>query len=270
MVTTYIITPNYDGKKFLDKYFTSLHKQTFQEFKIIFVDNSTNNESVDYIKKNYYDDYNNIILIKNPDNYGFAKANNIGIKTALKDEECKYIICLNNDTYVEPEFLEELINCAVKHPDAGSVQAKLIWGQNSQLIDTVGLEYSKNGLGFNRGAYESVDKYPDEAEIFGCCAGAALYRKQALIDIKINDEYFDDDFFAYYEDFDLALRLRWAGWSAWYTPNAIVYHYKGGTAGGKTDFTVYHEWRNYTWTVFKNLPSSYILKKSFLKILLVK
>jgi GT2 family glycosyltransferase len=264
MVTTYIITPNYNGKKFLDKYFTSLSNQTFQDFKIIFVDNSTNDESIDHIKNHYYKQLNNIVLIKNPRNYGFARANNIGIEVALKDKDCKYIICLNNDTQVEPKFLEELIACAVKHPNAGSVQAKLIWSKDIKLIDSVGLEYSKNGLGFNRGAYKSIDNYREETEIFGCCAGAALYKKEALNDIKINNEFFDDDFFAYYEDFDLALRLRWAGWSSWYSPNAVVYHYKGGTAGGKTDFTVYYEWRNYTWTVFKNLPTSYIIKKSYL------
>lgn len=182
----------------------------------------------------------------------------------MNDEECEYIICLNNDTEVEPAFIEELIQSAVKHPGAGSIQAKLIWSQDIKLIDSAGLEYSKNGLGFNRGAYNSINNYNDEVEIFGCCAGAALYRKEALEDIKINNEYFDDDFFAYYEDFDLALRLRWAGWTSWYAPHSIVYHYKGGTAGAKTDFTVYHEWRNYTWTVFKDLPTSYILQKSYL------
>lgn len=261
MTETYIITPDYNGKKFLNKYFNSLFNQTYDDFKIIFVDNSPNNDSIDFIKEHYADKLDlKIIIIKNPQNYGFAEANNMGIKEAFKDKECKYIICLNNDVEAEPNFLEELIKCSNNHPDAGSIQSKMIWGIKPEFIDSVGLEYSKNGLGFNRGTNESSKAYNQEEEILGCCAGACLYQRTALEDVKLDDDYFDKDFFAYYEDFDMALRLRWAGWSAWYSPTAAVYHHKGGTGGVISDFTVYHNWRNYTWTIFKNLPLNYIIK----------
>ena len=128
------------------------------------------------------------------------------------------------------------------------------------------MEYSKNGLGFNRGAYEESDEYNKEEEILGCCAGACLYRREALEDVKLEGEYFDEDFFAYYEDFDLALRLRWAGWSSWYCPDAVVWHYKGGTEEPLSDFTVYYNWRNYTWTLWKNMPSSFLIKNLHLII----
>ncbi|HEX3014730.1 MAG TPA: glycosyltransferase family 2 protein [Methanobacterium sp.] len=266
MTKTYIITPNYNGLQFLRNYFESLISQTYTDFKIVFIDNSDNNDSLEFIEGNYDKQLKEgkIIAIKNPQNYGFARSNNIGIKKAFEDEESEYILCVNNDTKVMPNFLEEIVNCAKRHLDAGSIQAKMIWGQYPEFIDSTGLEYSKNGLGFNRGAYESSSKYNEEKEIFGCCAGACLYTKEALEDIKIDNEYFDEDFFAYYEDFDLALRSRWANWSAWYCPEAVVYHYKGGTGGIISDFTVYHNWRNYTWTVFKNLPGNYIIRHSYL------
>jgi GT2 family glycosyltransferase len=261
MTETYVITPDFNGTKFLHKYFKSLFNQTYEDFKIVFVDNSPNDDSINYIKENYSDlAFNKILIIKNPENYGFAEANNIGIKEAFKDGECKYIICLNNDIEAKPYFLEELIKCADIRPEAGSIQAKMIWGLKPEFIDSVGLEYSKNGLGFNRGTGESSKKYNEEEEIFGCCAGACLYKKSALEDVRIDDDYFDSDFFAYYEDFDLALRLRWAGWSAWYCPKSVVYHHKGGTEGALSNFTVYHNWRNYTWNLFKNMPGSFILK----------
>jgi GT2 family glycosyltransferase len=266
MVKAYIITPNYNGLEFLDRFFKSIFEQSYRNFKIVFVDNSPNDDSIRHIKKNYPGELGRLVIIKNPENYGFTKANNIGINVALKDKECEYVICLNNDTEVKPDFLEELITSAKKHPYAGSIQAKLIWSQNIKLIDSVGLEYSKNGLGFNRGAFKLVDTYEDEEEIFGCCAGACLYRRAALEDIKVDNDFFDGDFFAYYEDVDLAIRLRWAGWTAWFSPKSIVYHYKGGTTGNKTDFTVYYTWRNYTWTLYKNLPCRYILKNSYLII----
>lgn len=268
MTETYIITPDFNGKKFLDKYFSSIFNQTYRNFRIIFVDNSSDNDSIDFINENYRDKLDSkIIIIKNPQNYGFAEANNIGIREAFKDEECKYIICLNNDIEAKPTFLEELIKCSKNHPDAGSIQSKMIWGIEPEFLDSVGIEYSKNGLGFNRGTYELSTGYNHKEEIFGCCAGACLYLKTALEDIKINDDYFDSDFFAYYEDFDVALRLRWAGWSSWYSPEAVVYHHKGGTGGVISDFTVYHNWRNYTWTIFKNLPPGYIWKHVHLIIL---
>jgi len=261
MVETYIITPNYNGEKFLEKYFDSLFNQTYSNFRIIFVDNSPNNNSVDYINQNYYNELKSgqIKIIKNHENYGFAKANNQGINESFKDSECKFIVCLNNDTEIKEDFLEKLVSMSEKHLEAGSIQPKMIWGQNPDLLDSVGLEYSKNGLGFNRGAYENSNKYNEEEEILGCCAGACLYRREALKDVKLEGEYFDEDFFAYYEDFDLALRLRWADWSAWYCPDAVVWHYKGGTNEPTSDFTVYYNWRNYTWTLFKNLPNKYIL-----------
>jgi Predicted glycosyltransferases len=135
----------------------------------------------------------------------------------------------------------------------------MIWGQNRKLIDSAGLEYSLNGLGFNRGAYEPVENFNERARILGCCAGACLYRREALEDVEVDGEYFDEDFFAYYEDFDLALRLRSAGWDSLYAPDATVYHYKGGTNPFVSDFTVYHNWRNYTWTFIKNMPVDLLL-----------
>ncbi len=269
MPETYIVTPDYNGKKFLKKYFDSLFKQTYTNFKIIFVDNSDNNDSINYIYKFYNDKIKSghIKIIKNPENYGFARSNNIGIEESFLDDECKYIVCLNNDTEIMPDFLINLIEVAQKHPEAGSIQSKMIWGQNPDLIDSVGLEYSKNGLGFNRGAYKSIENYNDEEEILGCCAGACLYRREALEDVKICNEYFDEDFFAYYEDFDLALRLQWGAWKAWYSPEAVVYHYKAGTKGSWSDFTVYHNWRNYTWTLYKNMPRNFILRHFYLIIL---
>lgn len=268
MVETYIVTPDYKGEKFLEKYFSSLLQQSYTDFKIIFIDNSPHNTSIDYIKQNYSTEISKhkIQIIKNPENYGFARANNQGIEKAIVDAECKYIVCLNNDTEVHKDFLEKLIATAAKHPEAGSIQPKMIWAQNPDLIDSVGLEYSRNGLGFNRGAYESVDKYQNGEEILGCCAGACLYRREALEDVKIDGEYFDDDFYAYYEDFDLALRLRWAGWSAWYDPEAVVWHYKGGTKEPLSDFTVYYNWRNYTWTIWKIMPQRYLIKNFWLII----
>ncbi|MGD9627440.1 MAG: glycosyltransferase [Methanobacteriales archaeon] len=90
------------------------------------MDNSENNDSSKYLRENYHTWIENgkLKVIKNPKNFGFAKANNQGIKEAFKDPKCKYLICLNNDTTTEPDFIENFVKMAEKHQRAGSIQAR--------------------------------------------------------------------------------------------------------------------------------------------------
>ena len=191
MSKLYVITADYNGTKFLKKYFESLFNQTYADFKIIFIENHPDNESVPFIKNNYPEKLKNekIIIIENPENYGFAKANNIGIKKAFEDKECELILCLNNDTELYPLFLENILITSNDHPEAGSIQSKMIWGQNPELLDSVGLRYSKNGLGFNRGAYESSDKYNEEEEGPGMlCRGLFISQRSTrrMLNLGVN------------------------------------------------------------------------------------
>jgi GT2 family glycosyltransferase len=99
------------------------------------------------------------------------------------------------------------------------------------------------------GQFESVD------DVFGPCAGAALYRKSMLDEIGL----FDEDFISYMEDTDLALRGRLAGWKCLYVPKAVVHHVHGGTAGYVSDYTVYYGNRNIVWYVLKDFPPGLLL-----------
>jgi GT2 family glycosyltransferase len=88
-------------------------------------------------------------------------------------------------------------------------------------------------------------------KIFSPCAAAALYRRQALVDVG----GFDEDYFCYVEDVDLGFRLRLAGHKAMYVPDAVVHHVGSATTGGQhSDFSVYHGHRNLVWTFVKNMP----------------
>lgn len=259
-----IIILNWNGLNDTIECLESLKKITYPNYEVIVVDNGSKGNDADILEEKYKE-YIKLIRIK--ENLGFAQGNNVAIREVIKEEKADYILTLNNDTIVEPDFLEELVNCAQRHPEAGSIQPKMIWALHPELIDSVGLDYSRTGYGFNRGGYEPVEKYNEEEEILGCCAGACLYKVKALEDIKIDDEYFDKDFFCYYEDFDIAFRLQWAGWKSWYCPKAIVYHLKGKTAGTKSKFTAYYRARNQICNLFKNLPISFIFKNLHLIIL---
>lgn len=203
-----------------------------------------------------------LTLIKISENRAFAGGNNVGLKYVLGNINSNYIFLISNDIIVNKNFLE-IINFAEDHPSSGSFQPKMLWMDYPDKIDSVGLEYSKNGLGFNRGAFTQSNLYNNPEEIFGCCAGACIYRSSSLKDIEFDGQYFDEDFEAYYEDFDLSFRLRWAGWNSWYYPEAVCYHGRGKTCGVLSDFTVYHNWRNYNWVLFKNLPNTYLIKNFY-------
>ena len=203
-----------------------------------------------------YDPDRRMILIRNKDNYGFAGGNNIGIKFALSVLNPKYILLLNNDTIVDKDFLAEMVKVAESNEKIGSVQSKIIWLQNPKLLDSAGLEYSKNGLGFDRGKFQSVHRYNKTEEIFGSCGAVALYKSNALLDVTVNGDFFDSLFFCYYEDIDLAFRLRWAGWSSYYVPTSKAYHHRGKTGGNVSDFNIHHRLRNHAFCFIKNMPFS--------------
>jgi len=252
-----IIILNWNGLKDTIECLESLKKITYPNYEVIVVDNASKGNDANILKEKYK---NYIKLIRNKENLGFSEGNNVAIRKVIEEKESEFILTLNNDTKVEPNFLNELVECAKRHSNAGSIQPKMIFSWNPQFIDSAGHLYSKNSSGFNRGAYEPVDKYNNEDEIISCCAGACLYKKEALKNIKIDNEYFDKDFFASYEDVDLGFRLQWSGWKSWYCPKAIVYHKRGATTGIRSSFIIYYSARNQVWNFFKNFPTSFLLK----------
>ena len=252
-----IIILNWNGLKDTIECLESLKKITYPNYEIIVVDNGSEGNDANVLEERYK---NYIKLIRNKENLGFTKGNNIAIRQVIKEGKSDYILLLNNDTTVEPNFLEELIKCTQRHPKVGSIQPKMIWAMHPEVIDSAGLDFSKTGETFNRGQFQPRNYYNKEEEIFGGGSGASLYKVGALKDIEINDEYLDQDFFTMQEDVDLAFRLRWAGWENWYCPKAIIYHYRGKTVGAKSRFTAFYYARNQIWNLFKNLPISFIFK----------
>jgi len=264
-----IIILNWNGLENTVECLESLKKITYPNYEVIVVDNGSKENDVDVLKEEYRD---YIKLIRNKENLGFADGNNVGILEVLKNKEVEYIFCLNNDIVVEPDVLDKLLKVAEdkKFKDFGSFQPKMVWYYHRDLMDSAGLLYSKNSLGFNRGGFESVEKYNELKEIFGCCGGAAFYRRKVVEElVKEDKEFFDSDFFAYYEDCDVSFRLLWRGWKCCFVPEAVVYHKRGGDTESISEFSSYLRHRNNLYVVFKNLPKSFIIK-NFLIIFLAQ
>lgn len=244
-----VIILNWNGKKYLGACLDSLAGQTFRDFETILVDNGSTDGSLELVREQYPW----VTLVSLPENIGFASGNNRGLT------ECsgEFIVTLNNDTKVEPTFLAELLVPVQAHAAIGMVAAKMVNYYVTDQIDSVGLKIAVNGLGYNVGVgQKDRGQYDKEAEVFGPCGGAALYRRKMLAEVG----FFDDDFFAYYEDFDLAWRCRLAAWGSVTAPGAVVYHIHSATSGEWSPLKVYLTHRNKWYVLLKNWPLSLLLR----------
>lgn len=239
-----VIILTWNGRMYLEQCLASLAAQTFRDFETILVDNGSSDGSAEYVRESFPW----VRLLELPKNVGFAEGNNRGLLLAGG----WYVVTLNNDTKVAPDFLEELVRVVDSDDMIGMVAAKMRNFYQPEIIDAAGLKIATNGLGYNIGVGEVDRGQHDAALPFGPCGGAALYRRTMLDGIG----FFDPDFFAYYEDFDLAWRGRLAGWKAAAAPKALVYHIHSATSGDMSGFKVYHTHRNKWFVILINWPAA--------------
>lgn len=239
-----IIIANWNGEKLIDKCLESLENQSFKDFKVYIVDNDSKDNSKEIIKS--YNEKLKIDLTEMSYNSGFALANNIGIKKAIKDG-CDYILTLNNDVEVPKQSLKSAMNDIENNKDFDVFQLFMINYFNKDVCDAAGLNFKENLIPIQVGFKESVSDIlsKNDISIDGVCAGAAIYSIKSLEVVKLdNNNYFDSNFFAYFEDVDLSLRLKSAGFKAKLLRNSIVYHMHSATGGKTTGFKEYYLTRN--------------------------
>jgi len=158
-------------------------------------------------------------------NEGFSRAANQGIAATTGE----WVLVLNPDVVLTPVFLEEAWNALRERPAVGSMAGKVL-RFDRRTIDTTGQFVRPDGRVRERGYGETDQGQYDQAgDVFSVCGAAALYRRAMLEDVAIDGEYFDEDFFAFYEDADLGWRAQRRGWRCWYQPTAVAYHARGGT-----------------------------------------
>lgn len=246
-----VVIPNYNGKHFMEPCLSSLMKQTCKDFEILVVDNASSDGSVSYMKEHYP----HIRLISLSKNYGFSKAVNTGITQSTTP----YVILLNNDTTVDPDFIKEMVSAIERSPSLFSVSSKMIQMYHPDLIDSAGDLYTLLGWGICRGTGRPVSNYTRFDLIFTACAGAAIYRRKIFDRIGL----FDESHFAYLEDIDIGYRARIYGYQNGYCPSAKVFHVGSGTSGSKyNSFKVKLSARNSIYLNYKNMPFFQLLINS--------
>lgn len=241
---THIVVPNWNGKAELARCLPSLLKQTVPA-QVVVVDNGSSDGSSHFIKSKFPE----VTLIELSRNHGFTGGVNAGIRHALA-EGADYIALFNNDAVAEPDWLKHLLTRIKKDPKIGIVTGKLL--KTGGQIDSVGEAYSIWGLPFPVGRNQSDSGQFNKARLVTAASGgASLYRAKMLKQIGL----FDQEFFAYYEDVDLALRAQSRRWQVWFEPTAIARHRVGGTSRKLPGFAAYHSLKNTYYLYAKNMPA---------------
>lgn len=237
-VTIAIVT--YNSADVVDTCFQHVRAQDFQDFEVIVVDNASLAGPPSLPEDARFR------LIRLSENTGFAAANNLAARAA----RAPWLVTLNPDAFPQPDWLGRLLDAVRARPEAGMAGSLQLRAGAPDTLDGAGDCYSPLGYAW-RGLYGRAARLaPATGEAFAPCAAAAIYR----LDIFRALGGFDEDFFCYYEDVDLAFRFRLAGWRCVQSAEARVAHVGAGSTRERSDFAAYHGARNRTWTFFQNMP----------------
>ena len=239
-----VVIVNWNSGKLLQKCLDALANQTVHPQRTIVVDNASSDGSVDEIESRYKD----VEVIRLDQNSGFAAGNNVGVQTA---SGCEWVALLNPDAFPEVDWLKNLLDAAESHPEFSFFSSRLINADNQNLLDGVGDIYHVSGLVWRKGHGAPVSEYGRESkDVFSPCAAAVMYKTKEFLEV----EGFDENYFCYSEDIDLAFRLRLMGGRCLHVDDAVVAHVGSATTVRHSDFQIYHGHRNLVWTFVKNMP----------------
>ena len=231
----------YNSDRYLKTCLESLQVQSYKDFSISLWDNASTDGTGAIIEE--YRNFINILHLSQS-NVGFSAAHNRLIspptEDASSDASSEYVLVINPDIILDTQFLDILTQEMDRDQRVGSATGKLWrWQTESmdlqdflaqhqlspKMLDSTGIYFTPNQRHLDRGAGE-LDKgqYNRREYVFGASGAAAFYRCAMLQDVAYRDQYFDENFFAYREDADLAWRAQWMGWRCLYVPEATAYH----------------------------------------------
>ncbi len=210
--------PNWNGRGWLAGCLGALAAQDRAATEVIVVDNGSRDGSVEYLES----EHPAVRLVALTENTGFAHAANRGIEAAAGE----LVALVNTDVVLSADWLARTSAALVADPQAAAVACKMLSLSEPSRVYDAGDVLRRDGACEQRGRFGLDDGRWDTAgEVFGACAGAALYRRDALLEIG----GFDQRYFAYLEDVDLALRLRLAGWRCRYEPVVALHAGEGSS-----------------------------------------
>lgn len=248
-----IIIVNWNGLSLLKICLRSIFKISYKPFEIIVVDNASFDESSAWVKKTYP----TVHVIDNAENVGFAKGNDIG----FADARGEYIVFLNNDTKVVPDFLDKLVSQIEDDPHIGGAQSKILLMDDQSRLDSIGAYLTPTGFlyhfGFGKKDLKEFDNMVDLYTAKGACM---IFKRKVLEEIAVDGNIFDPRYFAYFEETDLCHRVWLAGYRIVYGYPSVIYHKMGATSSSMNmGYIQYHSYKNRLNSYLKNLSIIYML-----------
>jgi GT2 family glycosyltransferase len=252
--TLSVVIVNWNGRDDLVSCLQSLGDQDDRQFETILVDNGSGDGSVEMVRVRFPW----VCLVETGGNLGFAAAANIGIDAS----QGEWVATLNNDAVAAREWVARLRSAAAEAgPSVGSLQSRILFRHDRARTNSTGLLLFDDGFALDRD-FDAASRTDDEAApIFCASAGAALYRRAMLEQVRLPSGYFDRRFFMYFEDVDLGWRCRLAGWDAVYEPRAVVVHAWQASASRRGRwFVKVHTKRNHILTLVKNASRPFLAR----------
>lgn len=236
-----IVIVNYRSGRFLQACIDGLLAQNEKRFQAVIVDNSCATGEVSSLTGL---DARFTILTQNG-NTGFAMGCNIGAAVGT----APFIVMLNPDAAPQPDWLEALVGCMQQSgvDMGGSTQ---LLADDQTRLDGAGDAYMPPGVAWRGGYEKPVDILPPTGTCFSPCAAASIYRRVVFEAVG----GFDERFFCYMEDVDIAFRIRLRGGTGLQCSEAVVSHVGSASSGRASRFVIYHGTRNRIWTFLKNTP----------------
>ena len=214
-----VVIPNYNGERWLPGVLGSVAAQTLAPAEVLVVDDGSTDGSLALLAAQHP----RVRVLALGANGGFAWAANRGIRAVTAEA----VALVNTDVELAPDWLERAVAALAAAPRAASVATKLVDLGDPSLLYDAGDVLRRDGACAQRGRFERDDgSYDEPGEVFSACAGAALYRRSAVLAA----DGFEERFGTYLEDVDLGLRLRLAGWTCRWEPRAVARHAGGGSS----------------------------------------
>ena len=240
-----VVIVNYNARAWIGRCLDALAAQSLPPARIIVVDNASSDRSTDCVSGRA-----GVELVRLGSNTGFAAACNRGVAEAA---DCDLIATLNPDAFPRPDWLETLARGAATYPAADMFACRMLDAGATWRLDGAGDAYHLCGIPWRRfHGKPAAGRALRSEEVFAPCAGAALYRRRAILEAG----GFDEELFCYAEDVDLAFRIRLQGGGCVYLPDAVVEHVGSAITGLHSDFQLYHGHRNLLRVFVANMPSA--------------
>jgi GT2 family glycosyltransferase len=242
-----VVVPAWNGERWLPGLFASLRAQTQAPAEVIVVDNGSSDGTLEWLAREAPD----VRVLAQGRNTGFAVAANRGLLAARTE----FVALLNTDVELAADWIEVMAARLAAEPRCASVACKMVRLSDAGVLDDCGDVLRRDGVCEQRGHGRRDDgRWDVPGEVFGACAGAALYRRLAVRDVGA----FDERFFSYLEDVDLALRLQLSGWRCAYEPRAVARHAGGGSAEELAQPVGYWTARNTLVLLGKHWPARWL------------